>query len=720
LGIGQGNPTHPLSVENNGNLLRQVHHVPLAGGGRVSHVNDYSYDSLNRVTSIFEQYQSQNDPLIPVFNQTFLYDRWGNQRIDQVGTGMVTDQDAWVEDSLPTGAITGTHGGDSWAWMSSSYNPYSGTAYHSSTLTAGFHQHYFSGATQTLQLNAGDRLYAYVYLDAANPPSEIMFQFHENGSWEHRAYWGANDIDFGTNGTNNRRYMGPLPPAGQWVRLEVPASLVGLEEKTVNGMSFTLYGGKASWDKVGKGRLVNHVAINEKAFTIDAATNRLTTVDGAAMSYDPAGNQINDGSGERTYDGENRMVKAYNGAVLVSQYIYDANGKRVKRIIGGQEKWQVYGIGGELLAEYAAGAAPSAAQKEYGYRNGQLLVVWDGSETVDRRLQWLVQDHLGSTRMVVDRSGSLGGIRRHDFLPFGEELPAGVGIRTASIGYGDDSVRQKFTGQERDDETGLDYFGARYFSSVQGRFTSPDPIPMTPVRQLDPQQINLYQYSRNNPLAYSDPTGMDIIRLGEHTDEEIKRRLAEIAAKLKQEGITEQQKADLEKESNNLMLEQEGNKIVSDLLQALDSIGERNGLKVSDFALSTDRNNDFKDFEAAAKTKKDKAGWAYFHRVDPFAFVVPGSKDIYFNTQNNSWKVLVIGKGISPIAGEITLPDLTKSYSTNLRHEQAHRDRQASERTAYTIQLRVLEKYGPGAFINKGAYNEVRNFINNQIRTNKR
>ena len=75
------------------------------------------------------------------------------------------------------------------------------------------------------------------------------------------------------------------------------------------------------------------------------------------------------------------------------------------------------GCGGELLAEYAVGASPTAAQKEYGYRNGQLLVVWDGGETGDRQLQWLVQDHLGSTRMVVDRSGSLGGVRRHDFCP---------------------------------------------------------------------------------------------------------------------------------------------------------------------------------------------------------------------------------------------------------------------------------------------------------------
>jgi RHS repeat-associated protein len=113
--------------------------------------------------------------------------------------------------------------------------------------------------------------------------------------------------------------------------------------------------------------------------------------------------------------------------------------------------------------------------------------------------------------MVVDRSGSLGGIRRHDFAPFGEELSAGVGIRSASNGYSGDAVRQKYGSHERDDETGLDYFGARYFASVQGRFTSYDPVWVTAKRIIDPQQLNLYSYVRNNPLKFVDPDGTDLV-----------------------------------------------------------------------------------------------------------------------------------------------------------------------------------------------------------------
>ena len=67
-----------------------------------------------------------------------------------------------------------------------------------------------------------------------------------------------------------------------------------------------------------------------------------------------------------------------------------------------------------------------------------------------------------------------------------------------------------FTGKERDAETGLDYFGARYMSSAQGRFTSVDPIWITKERLLDPQRLNLYAYGRNNPLRFIDPDGMDI------------------------------------------------------------------------------------------------------------------------------------------------------------------------------------------------------------------
>jgi hypothetical protein len=101
-----------------------------------------------------------------------------------------------------------------------------------------------------MSVSTGSTLYAYVYLDPANPPTQVMLQWSD-GSWDHRAYWGASQLNYGLEGTAGRRYMGPLPAAGQWVQLKVPARDVALEGRTVTGMAFTLFNGRATWDAAG-------------------------------------------------------------------------------------------------------------------------------------------------------------------------------------------------------------------------------------------------------------------------------------------------------------------------------------------------------------------------------------------------------------------------------------------------------------------------------------
>jgi hypothetical protein len=161
----------------------------------------------------------------------------------------------WVEDSTPAGATLSADG-SGWNWIASNPTPFSGSLADQSGIASGAHQHYFYNATQTLAVNTGDTLIAYVFLDPVNVPSEIMLQWND-GSWEHRAYWGANTIGWGTNGTDSRRFIGALPPAGQWVRLQVPASSVGLEGRVLNGMALTLFGGRATWDHAGKAGATN-------------------------------------------------------------------------------------------------------------------------------------------------------------------------------------------------------------------------------------------------------------------------------------------------------------------------------------------------------------------------------------------------------------------------------------------------------------------------------
>ncbi len=127
----------------------------------------------------------------------------------------------------------------------------------------------------------------------------------------------------------------------------------------------------------------------------------------------------------------------------------------------------------------------------------------------------MVFDQTGSLTVTNQSGQYVSGVTRHDYLPFGEELGAGTGGRTTAQGYSaSDGIRQKFTLKERDNETGLDYFLARYHSSTQGRFTSPD-APFADQFANNPQSWNLYAYVRNNPLVMVDPTG----RFGDYYDQ---------------------------------------------------------------------------------------------------------------------------------------------------------------------------------------------------------
>ena len=105
-------------------------------------------------------------------------------------------------------------------------------------------------------------------------------------------------------------------------------------------------------------------------------------------------------------------------------------------------------------------------------------------------------DAIGSVRIITDATGAV--IDRYDYLPFGE--------RWAPPPQPTPDARE-FAGKERDAETGLDHFGARYYSSANGRFTSVDPVVPIEDALLDPQRWNRYTYVMNRPLTATDPDG---------------------------------------------------------------------------------------------------------------------------------------------------------------------------------------------------------------------
>ena len=159
----------------------------------------------------------------------------------------------WIDDEFPAGAKLVVDSGNlTNQFVSREQGPvYSGERSVRRS-GKGLHQVYFQDCPEPLTIQAGDKLFAYVYLDPKDPPKAIMLQYHTH-NWDHRANWGDLDlIPYGEKKTPEKLEMGALPETGQWVRLEVEAAALGLKPGTkVNGLSFTQFDGTTYWDKAG-------------------------------------------------------------------------------------------------------------------------------------------------------------------------------------------------------------------------------------------------------------------------------------------------------------------------------------------------------------------------------------------------------------------------------------------------------------------------------------
>jgi RHS repeat-associated protein len=210
------------------------------------------------------------------------------------------------------------------------------------------------------------------------------------------------------------------------------------------------------------------------------------------MTYDAAGNLINDGAGHTyTFDDENRLT-----ATAGYTYVYDGDGKRVKKCSNsGCTSGTIYwtGTGSDAISE--AGVAGSITE-EYIFFNSRRVARRDASGGA---VHYYFSDHLGSASVVTDNSGNIQ--KESDYYPFGGEV----------VVTGSDINNYKFTGKERDAESGLDMFGARYNSSSLGRFMTPDwatrPTAVPYAHYGNPQSLNLYSYVQNNPTTVGDPDG---------------------------------------------------------------------------------------------------------------------------------------------------------------------------------------------------------------------
>jgi RHS repeat-associated protein len=211
-----------------------------------------------------------------------------------------------------------------------------------------------------------------------------------------------------------------------------------------------------------------------------------------AASHDAAGNMTHDPitGANYAFDAEDRITQVNGGSVI---YTYDADGHRVEKNVGGIKTDYVYDLAGHAVAEISS---LGVVNREELFAGSKHLGTYVNGTTYFSDGDWL-----GTERVCSDMTGAV--------CETVQSLPYGDGQTTTGT-CGDPSTRH-FTGKERDTETGLDYFGARYYSNGMGRFITPDwaakPISVPYADFGDPQSLNLYGYVRGRPTMRFDSDG---------------------------------------------------------------------------------------------------------------------------------------------------------------------------------------------------------------------
>jgi len=232
------------------------------------------------------------------------------------------------------------------------------------------------------------------------------------------------------------------------------------------------------------------------------------------FTYDVAGNMIQNGSVTYTYDGDNRLT-----ATAGWTYVYDGDGVRVKKSNGSTGTLYWTGTGSEAISESNLAGADQEEYVFFGKRVAR-------RDVASNAVHYYFSDHLGSANIVTNASGGIED--ESDYYPYGGEMPI---TNTVPQNY-------KFTGKERDAESGLDDFGARYHASALGRFMTPDwdakPVTVPYAKFGDPQTLNLYSYVENAPVNRADADGheTDLVTVADDKSdtahEELKAKTAAI------------------------------------------------------------------------------------------------------------------------------------------------------------------------------------------------
>jgi RHS repeat-associated protein len=271
-----------------------------------------------------------------------------------------------------------------------------------------------------------------------------------------------------------------------------------------------------------------------RSFTSESANNRLQSMRQNGLTYhytyDPNGNMTREATNRRYHwNYADQLVRYSNqtdgsAPTVDACYLYGADGIRVKKVVlngGGLLKTTTYI--GEVFEYCTRGEqAYNLIHLMDGEQRIALLRVgapFSGDESQNPALQYILGDHLGNSSMTTNGFGTL--VHREEFTPYGE---------TSFGGYGE--KRYRFTGKERDEESGLSYHRARYYAGWLGKWVSADPLFFKDMKgaktkfKQNENKINLefieygkniyfmklvglYDYCRNNPVGFDDKNGED-------------------------------------------------------------------------------------------------------------------------------------------------------------------------------------------------------------------
>ena len=238
------------------------------------------------------------------------------------------------------------------------------------------------------------------------------------------------------------------------------------------------------------------------------ASNHITPTNCASSTsicYDAAGNLLQDTLHTYTYDAEGRILTVDGGAGAGgTTYVYDAMGHRVQRTKSSVVSYFGYDLAGHGIVEYQT----SLGVRFEGYAGPRHLVTYSNGLTY-----FDFQDLVGTERVRMTQNG--GSSESTYSLPFGDGQ-----YTWGAVGL---TGPTHFTGKERDSESNLDYFGARYYSSTEGRFSSPDQREFSLKTLSNPQKWNKYDYALGSPLSYVDPDGHEETGLWQGVNNAVQR-----------------------------------------------------------------------------------------------------------------------------------------------------------------------------------------------------